>query len=190
MKILIENYCAKTYTRWRIKEEKAGKDIVGEEYELMRAKYWSQLGYSAKSEKIADYNADLVVRDSKNRIVAIEEDKAHYVDSCFLDRFMMNAARVFQHYLDSGTLDEEIPFVILSSMTKYSLFGEKFDRNKKMFSKKIQKLMKEKMKYFPLCDHDRVRANKYFKEPASCFSLDKRLIEKQSNFVNNILRGV
>ena len=188
MKTLIDNYYSRTHKRWRIDEEKAGKDIVGEEYELMRKTFWVELGYTAKSEKIANYNADLVVRDDGGQIVVIEEDKAHYVDSCFLDRFMMNAARVLQHYIDSERSTEQTPFIVLSCMTKYKLFDEKYESNKKMFSQQIQKLMDDKVRYFPLCNHDRVKADKYFKSNDNCFTLDNNLVQNQDNFVKKTLQ--
>ena len=186
MKQLLTEYYNKTYKRWRIDEEKAGKDIVGEEYEATRRKYWSQFGFSAKSEKIAGYDADLVVRDKNNNIVVIEEDKAHYVDSCFLDRFMMNAARVLNHYINLGTKDKDIPPIVLSSMTTYNLFDEKYKANKSLFSDRIQKLMDEKINYLPMCDHDRVRAGKYFKSTDVSFTFSDKLIQKQSNFVDSL----
>ena len=188
MKTLIDNYYSRTHKRWRIDEEKAGKDIVGEEYELMRKTFWVELGYTAKSEKIANYNADLVVRDDGGQIVVIEEDKAHYVDSCFLDRFMMNAARVLQHYIDSERSTEQTPFIVLSCMTKYKLFDEKYESNKKMFSQQIQNLMEDKVRYFPLCNHDRVKADKYFKSNDNCFTLDNNLVQNQDNFVKKTLQ--
>lgn len=186
MKQLLTEYYSKTYKRWRIDEEKAGKDIVGEEYETIRRKYWSQFGFTAKSEKIAGYDADLVVRDNNNNIVVIEEDKAHYVDSCFLDRFMMNAARVLNHYIDSDIKDEDIPPIVLSSMTTYNLFDEKYKANKALFSSRIQKLMDEKINYLPMCEHDRVKAVKYFKSTDVSFTFSDKLIKKQSNFVDSL----
>ena len=186
MKTLLTDYYSRAYKRWRIDEEKAGKDIVGEEYELTRSVYWSKLGLSAKSETIAGYDADLIVRDQNNKIIAIEEDKAHYVDSCFLDRFMMNAARVFKHFIDQGTKNEDIPPFILSCMTTYNLFEEKYESNKSLFSSKIQKLMDEKVKYLPMCEHDRVRAGKYFKSTNISFDFSDKLIQEQSDFIDSL----
>ncbi len=125
MKRLLTNYYSRTYRRWRVDKEKAGKDIVGEEYELMRKKFWTQQGFKAKKEKIGGYAADLVVRTKAGKVVVIEEDKAHYVDSCFLDRFVMNAGRVLQHYIDLKTHHEDIPFVSLSK-TLFTPLGLKF----------------------------------------------------------------
>ena len=162
MQTLINNFYSSVYSRWRINEEKAGKDIVGEEYEIMREAFWKQNGFVPSKGTIAGYDADQVIRDPSGKIVVIEEDKAHYVDSCFLDRFAMNAARVIQHYIDSD-MEDEMPYIVLSSMTKYNLFEDKFAKNKNLFSDKIQSIMTEKVKYFPICKHDRVSAKKYFK---------------------------
>lgn len=191
MKKLIEQYYQNTYNRWRVKKEKkAAKDIVGEEYEKMRKLFWSRYGLVAKSETIAGYNADLVVRNKDNKILFIEEDKAHYVDSCFLDRFMMNAARIFQFYIDMESNESDIPFIVLSSMTKYNLYSNKFKNNKKMFSENVQRLMENKIKYFPMCEHERVTSKKYFTGPQICFNLNDSLIKKQKDFIKNVLEGV
>ena len=186
IKTLLENYYARAYKRWRIKEEKAGKDIVGEEYELMRKKFWNQQGFEAKSENIAGYDADLVVRTKTGRIVVIEEDKAHYVDSCFLDRFAINAARVLQHYIDLEVLEEDIPFVSLSCMTTYRLFQQKLNDNMSMFSTELQEMMSKKVKYFPMCSHDRVGRSKYFKSEEVSFDFSDKLIQEQIDFVDSL----
>ena len=186
MKQLLEEYYSTAYRRWRIDQEKAGKDIVGEEYETMRKKYWNNLNLSAKSENIGGYDADLVVRDKNNTIIAIEEDKAHYVDSCFLDRFMMNAARVFKHYMDKNKTNDEIPPIILSCMTTYKRFDEKFKANKSLFSPRIQQLMDEKVKYLPMCENDRIRAAKYFKTSKFNFDISEELIQKQKDFIQEL----
>ena len=186
IKILLTDYYSRAYKRWRIEEEKAGKDIVGEEYELMRKKFWTQQGFEAKSENIAGYDADLVVRTKTGRIAVIEEDKAHYVDSCFLDRFVMNAGRVLQHYIDLEVLEEDIPFVSLSCMTTYKLFQQKLNDNMRMFSTELQEMMNKKVKYFPMCSHDRVRKGKYFKSEEVSFDFSDELIQEQIDFVSSL----
>jgi hypothetical protein len=184
IKTLLSDYYSRAYKRWRVEEEKAGKDIVGEEYEKIRARLYKAQGFTAKSEKIAGYNADLVIRDSKGRILIIEEDKAHYVDSCFLDRFIMNAARVLQHYIDLEVEEEDIPYVVLSCMTKYRLYDSKLQDNTRFLNTELMEMIYKKVKYFPMCEHDRVDSNKYFKSPDVSFDFSDKLIQEQIDFVD------
>lgn len=186
IKKLLNEYYSRTYERWRIKKEKAGKDIVGEEYELMRKKFWTQHGFKAQPENIGGYDADLVVRTETGRIVVIEESKAHYVDSCFLDRFVMNAGRVLQHYIDLEIPEEDIPYISLSCMTSYRLYEQKLKDNKRMFSTELQEMMGKKIKYFPICAHDRVRKGKYFKNTDVSFEFSDGLILNQTQFVESL----
>jgi len=185
-KQLFDTFTTTVNTRWRVNKEKAGKDIVGEEYESFRKAFWKQFNFSAKPETIASYDADLVIRDSNDNIRAIEECKGHYVDSCFLDRFVMNAARVLKHYLDQGVEDKDIPYIVLSCPTTYSLYNSKLTANKDLFDNNIRRLLNTKVKYLTLCSHDRVSAKKYFKNNDSGFSIDSKLILEQENFANNI----
>ena len=189
MKAQQQNYFTAAHTRWRIKKEKkAAKDIIGEEYENMRRGFWISQGFKPTKESIGSYDPDIVVKNKYGEIVVIEEDKGHYLDSCFLDRFMMNCARVLDSYLEKGTPAKKIPYMVLSCMTTYNLYEEKYKLNKKLFSPEIQKLMDEKIVYLPYCSHDRVRANKYFKSAINCFDVKTKLLEKQIKFVSK-LRG-
>ena len=179
----IEEFEKNIFTRWRLNNEKAAKDIVGEEYENLRKRFYNQFGLSAAPAKIGDFNADLVVRDKKGKVCLIEECKGHYVDSCFLDRFLMNVARVLNFYLQESYEEKDIPYFFLSSMTKYSNFQKKFDSIEKLFNEEIRNLITKKVKYFSFCDHDRVSRNKYFKNNKSGFDVSALLIEEQENFI-------
>lgn len=187
MQTLIQNFYSRSYIRWKINKEKAGKDITGEEYEIMRKQFWQTNGFTINKEEIAGFTPDQVIRNSKGQIIVIEEDKSHYVDSCFLDRFIMNAAKVIQYYIDQETNDEDIPYIILSSMTTYSKYETKFSENKKLFLNRIQEIMDKRVKYFPICKHDRVKKG-YYKNNKLCFILDEHLIENQKTFVGKLLR--
>ena len=50
------------YDRWRIQQEKAGKDIVGEQYETFRAEVYKNYGFDVVEDKkkktIGGYDAD------------------------------------------------------------------------------------------------------------------------------------
>ena len=48
--IEFEKYYQSVYLRWRIKTEKAGKDIVGEEYEKFRRNFYKSFGLIVEDE--------------------------------------------------------------------------------------------------------------------------------------------
>jgi len=177
----------KSYKRWRIDEEKAGKDIIGEQYESFREKYYKSFGFTiGNGKKIfgSSYNCDTVVKNNKNEIVILEEDKASYVDSCFLGRAIQNAAEVFDICLEKKI---SIPYFVISSSTKYNLFDDICERRLRLYRDDIQEVFKSKFIYLPLSENDRISQKKYFMTEESCFNLSDELIEKQNNFVKGLL---
>jgi hypothetical protein len=186
-KLFNTEFYIKSYRRWRINEEKAGKDIIGEQYEKMRKMYYESLGFTVgNGKKIfgSSYNCDTVVVNSKNEIVILEEDKASYVDSCFLGRAIQNAAEVFDICLETK---RKIPYFVISSSTKYNLFDDICKRRLKLYRGDIQEVFKSKFIYLPLSENDRISQKKYFMTEESCFTLSDRLIKKQNDFVNVLL---
>ena len=186
MKNRFDSYYQNTHRRWRIDKEKAGKDIVGEEYEKMRKDIYVGLGFSAERGKVAGFNADIVVKNQKNEIVLIEEDKGHYVDSCFLKRFLVNAAEIIEHYISEGISADEIPLIVLSSATKLNKYKKHYDKTKKLFRKDIRDVMDTKIKYWPYCDHDRVKKDKYFVNNINCFEVSDALISEQLTTIQSL----
>ena len=186
-KNLFENrFYNQSYKRWRIDKEKAGKDIVGEQYELFREEYYKGLGFEiGDGKKIfgSSYNCDTVV-ERNGEIVILEEDKASYVDSCFLGRAIQNAAEVFDICLEKKN---NIPYFVISSSTKYNLFDEICERRLKLFREDIQEVFKSKFVYLPLSENDRISQKKYFMTKESCFNLSDRLIEEQNKFIMGLL---
>jgi hypothetical protein len=176
----------KSYKRWRINEEKAGKDITGEQYESFREKYYESYGFNiGNGRKIfgSSYNCDTVVKKG-DKIVILEEDKASYVDSCFLGRAIQNATQVFNICLKKGI---EIPYFVISSSTKYNLYEKLYQEKVETIREDLVEILNEKFLYFPLSEHDRIGPKKYFKSPESCFTLSDELIEKQNKFVESLL---
>ena len=55
----------------------------------------------------------LVMKDGE--VVILEEDKAHYVDSCLLGRALANCAEVMNQCIE---LDIKAPYFVLSCSTK------------------------------------------------------------------------
>ena len=176
-----------SYKRWRIQNEKAGKDIIGEQYEYFREKYYESYGFTiGNGKKIfgSSYNCDTIVKNSKNEIVILEEDKASYVDSCFLGRAIQNAAEVFDICLETKI---NIPYFVISSSTKYNLFDDICKRRLKLYRDDIQEVFKSKFIYLPLSENDRISQKKYFMTEDSSFNLSDELIQKQNKFVKGLL---
>ena len=186
-KQLFDTFYDSTYRRWRLNKEKAGKDIVGEEYEKMRESFYNIFGLTAKKGRIAGYNADLIVKDKNGKIVIIEEDKGHYVDSCFLKRFLCNAAEIIDAYMESG---EEVPYIVLSSPTTLGSYNKAYAKVSKLFRHEIKKMMDLKIVYLPYCNHDRVKNDSYYTSTDNCFKISDTLITNQLKLVEKATRGV
>ena len=186
-KQLFETFYASTYHRARVVKDKAFKDVVGEEYEIMRKAFYNNLGLSAKKEKIGNYDADLVVRDKNGKIIIIEEDKGHYVDSCFFKRFLCNAAEVINQCIQNN---EPVPYIVLSCPTKMGNYQKTYDYSSKLFRADIKKHMDLKIVYLPYCEHGRCDRKAYYKTTTNCFNISDTLIANQLNLVEKAKRGV
>lgn len=182
MQKAFEHFYQTTYKR-KNTEQKAFKDIVGQEYERHRKTMWLLTGLTAKKGKISDYEIDQIVRNDAGEIIALEESKGHYVDSCFLKRFFLNAAEVTDNFIQNS---QEIPFFIISSPTNYRLFDKYHKKIIKLFRSDIQIILREKIKYLSLCEHGRVQNKKYYKTDTNCFTLSERKLNNVVNFMNTL----
>lgn len=182
----VSHYYQPAYLRWRINNEKAGKDIVGEQYEIMRKQFYEKCGLTTiedrKSKRIAGYDADTMI-ETKSGII-LEEDKAHYVDSCFLQRAISSHAKVIFHYLNEG---KKPPLFILSCPTKMNNFEQVFNSSIRLYRDDIKHYLETSFHYLPLCQHGRVSKNKYFSSSQCSFDLDDKLIGNQLNMIENII---
>ena len=125
-----EKYYSSVYRKWRIEKEKAAKDIVGEEWEDFREKYYELNGFSAiKGVKISNYKPDLVVFREDGNPKILEEAKGHYVDSCFLKRAIGNYAEVIDYCLANNI---PVPWFSLSCPTKMGNFEKIFNSNRRI----------------------------------------------------------
>ena len=187
---LFDSFYKGLYHDWRVNHanKKAPKDIVGKHYEKHRKEFWRYFGIKAKPETIGDVDADLVIRDPKTKsILAIEECKGHYVDKCFLKRFIFNATDIIAHFHEKG---EQVPLLILSCPTQYRLFKDKFPTYRGRFKKEFADELQKKVIYLPYCNHDRVGRTKYYKSSNNCFNLSDSLISEHISIANKILKGV
>ena len=185
MKSDVAIFASKTYQRWRVREEKAPKDIVGEEFERMRRGFWQSYGLQAQHEVIAGYNADTVVRRGET-VLVIEEDKGHYYDACMLRRFLFNTAEIILHYVEEGKVDQ-VPVLSLCSSTKMKGCDDIFSKSIKVFDPTIQRIMKEKIRFFSYCKHDRIKAKRYYATPQGGYVLDDDLLQEQLDFAKEVI---
>lgn len=175
-----------TFERWRVNNEKAGKDIVGEQYEHFRKVYYAKLGFEIGNGKKlfgSSYNCDVVVKKN-GKIVLVEEDKGSYVDSCFLGRAINNAAQLYSKCVAQGI---EVPYFVISSSTRYNKFKEIYKENVEIIREDLVEILNEKLIYFPLCEHDRVNQKKYFMTKDNCFNLSDELITEELKFIEGLL---
>ena len=175
----------KSYQRWRVDSEKAGKDIIGEQYESFRRMYYQTCGFTiGNGKKVfgSSYNCDTVVKKG-DKVLILEEDKGHYIDSCFLGRAISNAAEVFSECLDKGI---EVPFFVISSPTKMNNYDSICDRRFKLYREDIVTLLRSKFLYFPLSENGRIPKEKYFETEDSCFNLSDELILNQNKFIETL----
>jgi hypothetical protein len=179
-----ESFYIPVYKRWRVDKEKAGKDIVGEEYEKFRKNYYTQKGLKALKGKrvFGDMNPDLVVYKGEE-IVIVEECKGHYVDKCFLERAIGDAVKIFRWCLENN---KSIPYFVLSCATNLKTFKPIFNHIVDNYRKDLADILKEKFVYLPLCDHGRLPKNSYFTNPDNNFKIDQTLVDKQEEIITSI----
>lgn len=178
-----EEFYKLTYEK-KNNSNKAFKDIVGHEYETFRRNMWKIAGYqlSNSQTKFAGWTADIIVKHN-DKIVAIEEDKAHYVDSCFLDRFYSNAAKIVSYCLKNNI---DVPYIVLSCPTSYALFDKKKNEILELYRKDIVDILNVKVKYLNVCNHDRIIKRLYYKTNNNPFVLNEAKVKENVQFINNI----
>jgi len=187
-KMFVKDFYNPTYMSWRVRGDRAGKDIVGAEYEKHREKLYTKLGFEVTSGKKVfgtNYDCDTAV-ELNGKTVILEEDKAHYVDNCFLTRALSNVAEVMFSCVNN---DYDPPWFILSCATKMNNFQEIFEKRVCLFREDLQELIREKFLYFPMCQHGRINKKNYFQTNQNCFELDDKLIQEQLDFLERVKNG-
>lgn len=145
----------------RKKNFKSLKDVVGKEYEEHRKRVWEHLGYQVDKEKNgAAFDVDWAIYLNE-KLVALEEDKGHYVDSCFLERCSFSFLKTINNF---NKKDEDIPKLILSCFTKYSRYTEKLEESLEITKEEICNIFKEKFKYTYINYNDRFPKDVWFNQ--------------------------
>ena len=185
--IEFEKYYQSVYLRWRIKAEKAGKDIVGEEYEKFRRNFYKSFGLIVEDEHDvfgSGVNPDNVIKKD-GKIIIIEEDKGSYVDGTFLKRALVDAATIFDTCI---TNEIECPYFILSCVTTMKNYQQIYDKVTSLFNNNLKNVLNEKFLYLPLSESGRVSQTKYFKTEKNHFTLSEKLIDEQNKKINEIIK--
>ena len=135
------------------------KDVVGFEFEQHRKRLYEYFGYTVdKKRNYAKFNVDWSIYYNGN-LVGIEEDKGHYVDSCFLDRSLTSYAKTIHIYIKNGI---KCPKFILHSFTKYKLYKDKCENFYKILRDDIKDQMLNNMVYTTVTLTDRIKRNKWY----------------------------
>ena len=135
------------------------KDVVGLEFEQHRKRLYEYFGYTVdKKKNYAQFNVDWSIYYNGN-LVGIEEDKGHYVDSCFLDRSLTSYAKTINIYLKNGI---KCPKFILHSFTKYKLYTDKCENFYKILRDDIKEQMLNNMVYTTVTLTDRIKRNQWY----------------------------
>jgi len=141
------------------KQEISLKDVVGFEFEQHRKRLYEYFGYIVdKKKNYAEFNVDWSIYYNGN-LVGIEEDKGHYVDSCFLDRSLTSYAKTINIYLKNGI---KCPKFILHSFTKYKLYTNKCENFYNILQDDIKEQMLNNMIYTTVTLTDRISRNKWY----------------------------
>jgi len=187
VKELFNSFYKNTYRLWRIENKKAAKDIVGEEYENFRKKFYEKNNVEISTRENvlnSGINFDIVIR-KKDKIYIIEECKGSYVDSPFLKRSIFDFAVIIDLCLQKNI---DCPYFILSSSTKMKNFEDCYKKFTKILKDDIRIIMDKKFLYLPICEHGRVKREIYFKNPENNFVLSENLIQDQIIKINKILK--
>ena len=100
---------------------KALKDVVGKGYELHRKSVWEYFGCDVSKEKYgALFDVDWSITHG-GKLIAFEEDKGHYLDSCFMERALTGYCKTANAYIKRN---EPVPLFIIHSFTKYKKFND------------------------------------------------------------------
>mgnify|MGYP006189117695 CR=1 FL=1 len=169
------------------KKIKALKDVIGKEFEEHRKRLWNHFGFTVSKEReLALWDVDWNIKNSEGKTIAFEEDKAHYLDSCFLERALAGFAKTVNSYLKNN---QEVPCIILHSFTSYSKYEVKLNEFCEILRDDVSRTMREKIVYITLCDRDRLPTKKWFQncDYAYIDNMQDDLIHKDIAFIKSLM---
>jgi hypothetical protein len=166
---------------------KALKDIVGLAYENHRKRIWNHFGFDVSKDKHdALFDVDWSIT-YQGKLVALEEDKGHYLDSCFMERALTGFCKTVNAYQKK---EKNIPVLIIHSFTRYTKFNEKLLEDMETRKPEISNEIQNKLIYTTLVNCDRLPKKKWFSTDAyNCYSAnaDDDLILKDIEFIHSLI---
>jgi hypothetical protein len=166
---------------------KALKDIIGLAYETHRKRLWEHFGFIVSKEKFgAQFDVDWSII-YKGKLIAYEEVKGHYLDSCFTERALTGFSKTVNAYIKKN---EPIPLLIIHSFTKYKKFNEKLEEDMDTRKTEIRDEIQKKLLYTTLVECDRLPKKKWFsKDLYDCYSVNasEELILKDIEFIQSLI---
>lgn len=170
-----------------IRGNKALKDVVGIEFEQHRKRIWEYFGFVVKKNKNYPFSPDWCIYDKNGILLIVEEDKGHYLDSCFMERGLCGIAKTVLYFKKNNL---EIPIFLIHSFTKYKLFDIKFNEDIESRREDIADIMKHNVKYTYLTDTDRISSKKWFKYCNGCYSnnINISLVINDIKFILSLIK--
>jgi len=169
------------------KTGKALKDIIGLAFEKHRKRVWNYFGFDVSKERHeAMFDVDWSIT-YKGDLIAFEEDKGHYVDSCFMERALTGFCKTVNTYQKNN---KPIPVLILHSFTRYKKFSEKLKEDLDTRKVEIRDEIQKKLVYTTLVECDRLSKKRWFsKDLYDCYSLNANddLMIKDIEFIQSLV---
>jgi hypothetical protein len=165
------------------------KDVVGAAFENHRKRIWEYFGCTVSKERFgAMFDVDWSIKYC-DRLIAFEEDKGHYVDSCFAERAIVGFTKTVNKFLKESN---EIPVLILHSFTRYSKFNEKLEEDMDTRKPEIVNELKKKLVYNTLVSRGRLPKTKWFnhnEKRFDCYSsnVEDKLIIEDIVFIQSLI---
>lgn len=165
---------------------KALKDIIGLAYEKHRKRVWNYFGFEVvKDTYNASFNVDWSIL-YKGTLIAMEESKGHYLDSCFLERALTGFAKTVNNYQKNNL---SIPVFIIHSFTKYNKFNDKKMEDLDTRKECIADVLYKKVIYSFMTKCDRLSSQKWFGKCNNCYfdNVDEELIIKDIMLIQSLI---
>ena len=166
---------------------KALKDVIGIAYEKHRERIWKYFGFEVSKEKNdAMFDIDWCIK-YKGELIAFEEDKGHYIDSCFLERALCGFSKTVNIYIKKN---KKIPLFVLHSFTKYNKYIMKLEQDIDTRKSEISDILQNKLIYTTLVNCDRLSKKKWFSKDyykAYTDNANEELIIKDIKFIQSLI---
>jgi hypothetical protein len=166
---------------------KALKDVVGNAFETHRRRIWEHNGFNVSKETYgAKFNVDWSIK-YKDKLIAFEEDKGHYLDSCFMERAITGFSKTVCAYQREK---KEVPILIIHSFARYAKFNEKLEEDLVTRKAEIEEEVRKKLHYTTLTGRDRIPKDRWFsKNSYNSYqaNVEEELIIEDIKFIRSLI---